>query len=1066
MKRTQVSTLLVPAFCSILTFTNSAISQTASATSGPLTIDTVASGDQSPANGSVSTQSFSTPQANELLLAFVSTDSSDTLSNTVTSVSGGGLIWEFVTRANNQRGDAEVWRAFTPAPLSNVSVTAALSQSAAASITVVAFSGVDTSGSNGSGAVGASATFSAPTGAPSGSLVTTRNNSWVFAVGNDWDNAIARTPGPNQALVHQYFASVGDTYWVQQQNAVTPAPATTVTMNDTAPTGDQFNFALVEVLPAPSATPDFSLSATPSNQSVQAGSGTTYSAGIAAQNGFTGTVDLSVSGLPSGVTGTFSPSSVSGSGSSQLTINTDASTPAGSYPFTVTATSGSLTHTASLTLVVTAAPDFTLAVSPSSQSIQSGAATTFTASIAGQNGYAGAANLSVTGLPTGATAAFNPSSISGSGTSQLTITTSASTPAGSYELTVTADASAVTHTATATLVVNATTPSQLQIDTVSSGNRSSSRTSVSTGTFSTTQANDVLLAFVSSDSSETAGNAVTSVSGGGLTWQVVTRANQQLGDAEIWRAFAPAVLTGVSVTAQLSQSAAASITVVAFNGADTTSGDGASAIGATGAFSAVSGAPTGSLVTTRDNSWVFAVGNDWDNAIARTLGPNQTMVHQHLASVGDTYWVQRQSSLTATAGTSVAMNDTAPTGDRYNLALVEILPTSVIGTNPTFTLSATPSSQSVQPGSSTTYTVSIAAQSGYTGTANLSVSGLPSGATGTFNPSSITGSGSSQLSVTTAGSTPAGSYPVTITADTSGLMKSTTVTLVVGSAPDFTVSATPSTQSVALGASTSYTVNIAAQNGFSGSANLSVSGLPNGATGTFNPASVTGSGSSQLSIATASSTPAGSYPLTITASGGGLTHTASVTLTVTAASDFTLAVSPSSASVTAGQSTTYTLTITGQNGYAGTASVSVSGLPAGATGTFNPNSVTGSGTVQLTIATSTTTTAGTYPLTITVNSGSLTHTIGASLAVTAAVQHYVSLTWTDGDSGIAGYNMYRGTQSGGPYTKLNTSLIATTSWSDNAVQSGATYYYVVTAVNTSGVESAYSAPATATIPTP
>jgi hypothetical protein len=71
---------------------------------------------------------------------------------------------------------------------------------------------------------------------------------------------------------------------------------------------------------------------------------------------------------------------------------------------------------------------------------------------------------------------------------------------------------------------------------------------------------------------------------------------------------------------------------------------------------------------------VFGVGVDWDTATARTLGPGQTMVHQYLATVGDTYWVQRTSGLIALSGTSVTINDTAPTTDRYNLSLVEILP--------------------------------------------------------------------------------------------------------------------------------------------------------------------------------------------------------------------------------------------------------------------------------------------------------------------------------------------------------------------------------------------------------
>src|SRR2546425_1228145 len=69
-------------------------------------------------------------------------------------------------------------------------------------------------------------------------------------------------------------------------------------------------------------------------------------------NGFSSIVNLSVSGLPTGATGNFSPASLAGSGSSLLTITTTAGTPAGTYPITITGTSGILTHTAPLTLTV------------------------------------------------------------------------------------------------------------------------------------------------------------------------------------------------------------------------------------------------------------------------------------------------------------------------------------------------------------------------------------------------------------------------------------------------------------------------------------------------------------------------------------------------------------------------------------------------------------------------------------------------------------------------------------------------------------------------------------------
>jgi len=72
---------------------------------------------------------------------------------------------------------------------------------------------VDTTGTNGSDAIGTTGTGNAKPGAPSASLTTTRNNSWVFGVGNDYDNAVSRTLGPDQTLVHQDLAPTGDTYW-------------------------------------------------------------------------------------------------------------------------------------------------------------------------------------------------------------------------------------------------------------------------------------------------------------------------------------------------------------------------------------------------------------------------------------------------------------------------------------------------------------------------------------------------------------------------------------------------------------------------------------------------------------------------------------------------------------------------------------------------------------------------------------------------------------------------------------------------------------------------------------
>jgi Bacterial Ig domain/Lysyl oxidase len=219
---------------------------------GALAMDVTVWTNRSASGTTITSPPLSTASDSELLLAFVATDGTSA-GMTVTSVTGGSLTWELVRRTNAQLGTAEVWRAFAPTKLTNVTVSANLSQRVAASMTVISFTGIDTSGTNGSGAIGAIGAGAASSGAPAASLVTTRNNSWVFGVGVDWDSAIGRTVPSDQILVNQYLATVGDTYWVQRQNAPTAAKGTTVTINATAPTSDRYNLAIVEVLPTPPA---------------------------------------------------------------------------------------------------------------------------------------------------------------------------------------------------------------------------------------------------------------------------------------------------------------------------------------------------------------------------------------------------------------------------------------------------------------------------------------------------------------------------------------------------------------------------------------------------------------------------------------------------------------------------------------------------------------------------------------------------------------------------------------------------------------------------------------------
>ncbi|HWX93354.1 MAG TPA: hypothetical protein VNY29_12055 [Terriglobales bacterium] len=101
-----------------------------------------------------------------------------------------------------------------------------------------------------------------------------------------------------------------------------------------------------------SASGDFSITVTPTSQTVSRGSSVTYKVQVTASGGFHSTVSFSVSGLPSRTTGSFSPSSVTGSGASTLTVSTRSRTRTGTYSLVISGTGGSRTHTAAATLVV------------------------------------------------------------------------------------------------------------------------------------------------------------------------------------------------------------------------------------------------------------------------------------------------------------------------------------------------------------------------------------------------------------------------------------------------------------------------------------------------------------------------------------------------------------------------------------------------------------------------------------------------------------------------------------------------------------------------------------------
>src|SRR5258706_14960276 len=109
--------------------------------SAAISIDVTVFRDLLSPSATITTPAFSTSSGNELLLAFISTDYLGGTNTTVQGVAGAGLMWAPVVRTNAQSGTSEIWRAFAPSPLSNVTVTATTSQSVVSQMTVMTFIG-------------------------------------------------------------------------------------------------------------------------------------------------------------------------------------------------------------------------------------------------------------------------------------------------------------------------------------------------------------------------------------------------------------------------------------------------------------------------------------------------------------------------------------------------------------------------------------------------------------------------------------------------------------------------------------------------------------------------------------------------------------------------------------------------------------------------------------------------------------------------------------------------------------------------------------------------------------
>src|SRR5438309_234511 len=175
-----------------------------------------------------------------------------------------------------------------------------------------------------------------------------------------------------------------------------------------------------------SAAPDYTLSLSPAALTIGQGATGTSAVTITRTN-FTGPVTLSLGTAPAGVTGSFSPAAPTGT-SSTLTVSVGAAVAPGVYNLTVDGTGTPGNRSTPLTLTVSAAPEYTLSLSPAALTIGQGATGNSTVTITRTN-FAGAVTLSLGGAPTGVTGSFNPAAPTGT-SSTLTVSVGAAVELG------------------------------------------------------------------------------------------------------------------------------------------------------------------------------------------------------------------------------------------------------------------------------------------------------------------------------------------------------------------------------------------------------------------------------------------------------------------------------------------------------------------------------------------------------------------------------------------------------------------------------------------------------------
>ncbi len=730
--------------------------------------------------------------------------------------------------------------------------------------------------------------------------------------------------------------------------------------------------------------PDFSVSI-PASITVTPNSAQSISISVGGTNGFSNPVNLTLSGLPSGVsaspaTFTLTPAASSSSGvdtretgaassSQTVQITGGSNTTAGQLSMTVTATSGSITHSA---MTPTGGADFALTVPQPTLSVAAGSSSTLSISADAFNSFAGPVSVSLSGLPQGMTALPASFTVTPGTPQTVTLTAAQGTQSGNSTILLQGASGNLNHNLELSLAISSApappppdfsvsvTPATLILQ---AGGTAQPFTVSATALNGFTGTINVNLSGLPNGVAATPATLILSP---GSSQQIALNAASTTAGGT-------SVATVAATSGAIAHSAQLSLTVQP----------------ATPDFS-VSVTPATLLLQAGGTAQPFTVSATALNGFTGTINVNLSGLPNGVAatpatlilSPGSSQQIALNAASTTTGGTSVA-TVAATSGAIAHSAQLSL---TVQPATPDFSVSVTPATLILQAGGTAQpFTVSATALNGFTGTINVNLSGLPNGVAATPATLILSPGSSQQIALNAASTTAGGTSVATVAATSGAIAHSTQLSLTVQPAtPDFSVSVTPATLILQAGGTAQpFTVSATALNGFTGTINVNLSGLPNGVAATPATLILSPGSSQQIALNAASTTTGGTSVATVAATSGAIAHSAQLSLTVQPiAPDFSLSIDAANAAVSiGGAALQISVTANAVGAFTSPVNVSLAGLPAGVTATPSALTLTPGSAQTISLQEGSSAIAGETSVTFQGTSGGLSRSAALSLTV-------------------------------------------------------------------------------------